>query len=116
MPAQSAVELLRKGKIKVIDTRSASERSAGAIDDSIPIQFGPDRWTESIAEEDRALFLAQLIEAGVNQQDVIVTVCNFGVRALAAAKFLRSVGFTSARSVAGGYIGKDSDPGWQFAQ
>lgn len=116
IPAQHAVQLLRQGQIKLIDTRSPSERSAGQILDSLPIQFGPDHWTEDITEQDKNMFFAQVTATGLSQNDSIVTVCNAGVRSLAAARFLHSVGFTGVRSVFGGYIGNDSDPGWQFFQ
>lgn len=112
--AESAVQLLRQGKIKLIDTRAPSERSAGSILGSLPIQFGSDRWTDSVTDQDKTRFLAQVTAAGLNQHESIVTICNAGVRSLAAAKILRSAGYTNVRSVLGGYLGTDSDPGWQF--
>lgn len=116
IPSEQAVQLLRQGKIKLVDTRTPSERLDRQISNSVLIQFGPDQWTEEITEHDKNMFLTQVTAAGLTPQDQIVTVCNAGLRSLAAAKVLRFAGFMRVHSVTGGYIGKDSDPGWQFSQ
>ena len=116
IPSQDAIQLLRQGKPKLIDTRTPTERSARRIFDSVSIPFGPDQWTGDVTEQEKNIFLTQVTAAGLTQDDLIVTVCNAGVRALSAATFLRSAGFTRVHSVIGGYIGNHSDPGWQFSQ
>ena len=114
--SEVAVQLLRQGKIMLVDTRPTSERSGRHISQAIAIQFGPDPWNDNVTEQERDVFLAKLTAAGVSKDDPVVTVCTAGIRALAAAQFLRSLGFTNVKSVIGGYLGRDSDAGWQFFQ
>lgn len=116
IPAEQAARLWRQGKIKLIDTRSTNERSSGLVVDALLIQFGPDQWSLGAAEQDSKTFVLLVTEAGLGPADPVVTLCNVGVRSLAAARALRSAGFESVRSVAGGYLGKGADPGWQFHQ
>jgi rhodanese-related sulfurtransferase len=114
--AEHASQLFRQGLVRLVDTRSADERVGRPISGSLHIQFGPDHWLGSASREDESRFLAQVLEAGLSPNLQLVTVCNAGVRATAAATFLRSIGYLNSRSVVGGYYGNDRDPGWQFIE
>ena len=50
MLSEETVRLWRQGKIKLIDTRSAAERSGRPIERAIPIQYGPDIWVSTVTE------------------------------------------------------------------
>ena len=113
--SEEAVKLLRKGEIKLVDTRSGPERSR-EISNALTIQVGPDRWTGELTNNDKQSFLTRIEASGLTRNDAIVVICNAGVRASAAARLLRASGYAKAKAVAGGYIGTNSDLGWQFFQ
>lgn len=112
--SEETVKLHRKGEIRLVDTRSASERSGREISNTLAIQLGPDRWIGTLTDDDAQSFLRRIEASGLTTHDAIVTICNAGVRAAAAAELLRASGYTRAKAVAGGYIGTNKDLGWQF--
>lgn len=114
--SEDAARLLRKGEIHLVDTRSEPERTGREIAKALAIQLGPDSWTGDLTDMDRQSFLKRIEDSGLTRNDAIVTICNAGVRASAAARLLRASGYAKAKAVAGGYIGTNSDSGWQFFQ
>lgn len=114
--SEQAAALLRDKGAKLVDTRSANERSGRPIAGAIPIQFGANHWSTKVAESEDDRFLVKIVLAGMSPEDRIITICNIGTRANFAAQFLRSKGFRSVYSVSGGYIGNERDVGWQFLQ
>lgn len=113
--SHQAVALIRGSGAKLIDTRSHDERSGRVIWDSVPVQYGPDHWSSAVSVYEGSQFLIAISTAGMSKDDLIITICNAGFRARAAAAFLRDQGFANVYSVSGGYLGNDRDAGWQFA-
>jgi|SRR5688572_28216940 len=84
-PAETA-ELLKSGKARLIDVRTAQEYAVAHID-GCPLV-------------DEAL--AKTIVDTWPKDAPIITICHHGVRSLDAAVYLRQQGFTDVRSMTGG--------------
>jgi rhodanese-related sulfurtransferase len=84
-PKETA-ELLRQGKIKLLDVRTSEEYAIANVPGSVRV--------------DQAL--AQEIMQTWPKDTAIVTMCHHGMRSLDAAAYLRGHGFTNTRSMAGG--------------
>lgn len=112
--AEHAASELRRGAARLIDTRSAGERSGREMPEALGAQYGADRWRSAVTPDERRAFLAALSAAGIDVDSPIITICNAGVRAGAAAMFLRTAGYTNVRYVSGGYLGRGADEGWEF--
>jgi rhodanese-related sulfurtransferase len=84
-PRETA-ELLKEGKIKLIDVRSAQEYAIASVPGSV------------LADQS----LAQEIVQTWPKDTAIVTMCHHGMRSLDAAAFLRGHGFTNTKSMTGG--------------
>jgi rhodanese-related sulfurtransferase len=84
-PRETA-ELLKEGKIKLVDVRSAQEYAIASVPGSV------------LADQN----LAQEILQTWPKDTAIVTMCHHGMRSLDAAAFLRGHGFTNTRSMSGG--------------
>jgi rhodanese-related sulfurtransferase len=79
-------ELLKQGKIKLLDVRTHEEHQIASVAGSILV----DQET------------AQEIMQSWPKDTAIVTMCHHGVRSLDAAAYLRGHGFTNTRSMIGG--------------
>jgi rhodanese-related sulfurtransferase len=84
-PRETA-ELLKEGKIKLVDVRSAQEYAIASVPGSV------------LADQS----LAQEILQTWPKDTPIVTMCHHGMRSLDAAAYLRGHGFTNTRSMTGG--------------
>jgi rhodanese-related sulfurtransferase len=84
-PKETA-ELLKQGKIKLLDVRTSEEFSIASVAGSVRV--------------DQAL--AQEIMQTWPKDTAIVTMCHHGMRSLDAAAYLRGHGFTNTRSMTGG--------------
>ena len=84
-PRETA-ELLKEGKIKLVDVRSAQEYAIASVPGSV------------LADQS----LAQEILQTWPKDTAIVTMCHHGMRSLDAAAYLRGHGFTNTRSMTGG--------------
>jgi rhodanese-related sulfurtransferase len=84
-PRETA-ELLKAGKIKLLDVRSAEEYAIANIPGSVLVD-------QSTAQE--------IMQAWA-KDTAIVTMCHHGMRSLDAAAYLRGHGFANARSMSGG--------------
>ena len=84
-PRETA-ELLKEGKIKLVDVRSAQEYAIASVPGSV------------LADQS----LAQEILQSWPKDTAIVTMCHHGMRSLDAAAYLRGHGFTKTRSMTGG--------------
>jgi rhodanese-related sulfurtransferase len=84
-PAETA-ELLKQGKIKLLDVRTPDEYATASIAGSILVDQG----------------LAQEIMQSWPKETAIVTMCHHGMRSLDAAAYLRGHGFVNTRSMSGG--------------
>ena len=84
-PRETA-ELLKEGKIKLVDVRSAQEYAIASVPGSV------------LADQS----LAQEILQTWPKDTAIVTLCHHGMRSLDAAAYLRGHGFTNTRSMTGG--------------
>ena len=84
-PRETA-ELLKEGKIKLVDVRSAQEYAIASVPGSV------------LADQN----LAQEILQTWPKDTPIVTMCHHGMRSLDAAAYLRGHGFTNTRSMTGG--------------
>jgi rhodanese-related sulfurtransferase len=86
IPPRDAAELLKAGRVRMLDVREprafafASVPGSELIDDVLATEI-VDRWPRDAP---------------------IVLVCHHGMRSLDAAHYLRSCGFTNVKSVAGG--------------
>lgn len=79
-------ELLKQGKIKLLDVRSPEEYAIASVAGSVLV--------------DQAL--AQEIMQTWPKDTAIVTMCHHGMRSLDTAAYLRGHGFMNTRSMAGG--------------
>lgn len=79
-------ELLKEGKIKLIDVRTPEEYAIASVTGSVLIN-------QSLAQE--------ILETWP-KDTAIVTICHRGMRSLDAAAYLRGHGFTNTRSMSGG--------------
>jgi len=84
-PRETA-ELLKEGKIKLVDVRSAQEYAIASVPGSV------------LADQN----LAQEILQTWPKDTPVVTMCHHGMRSLDAAAYLRGHGFTNTRSMTGG--------------
>ena len=80
------VELLKAGKIKLLDVRTPEEYATARVDGSILVD-------QSIAQE---------IMQNWPKDTRIVTICHHGMRSLDAAAYLRGHGFANTKSMMGG--------------
>jgi rhodanese-related sulfurtransferase len=83
---RETVELLKAGKIKLLDVRSPEEYAIANIAGSVLVD-------QSVAQE---------IMQTWAKDTAIVTMCHHGMRSLDAAAYLRGHGFGNARSMSGG--------------
>jgi len=83
---QETAELLKLGRIKLLDVRSPEEYRIASVAGSVLI--------------DQAL--AQEIMQTWSKDTPIVTICHHGVRSLDAAAYLRGHGFVNTKSMRGG--------------
>jgi rhodanese-related sulfurtransferase len=84
-PRETA-DLLKQGKIKLLDVRTREEYQIASVPGSILV--------------DQAT--AQDIMQSWSKDTAIVTMCHHGMRSLDAAAYLRGHGFTNTRSMTGG--------------
>ena len=84
-PAETA-QMLKEGKIKLIDVRTPEEYAIASVEGSILVN-------QSLAQE--------ILETWP-KDTAIVTICHRGMRSLDAAAYLRGHGFTNTRSMSGG--------------
>ncbi len=83
---REAAELLKQGKIKLLDVRTREEYDIANVSGSVLVDEG----------------MAQEITQSWPKETAIVTMCHHGVRSLDAAAYLRGHGFTNTRSMIGG--------------
>jgi rhodanese-related sulfurtransferase len=84
-PRETA-ELLKGGKIKLVDVRTPEEFAIASVPGSVLVD-------QSLAQE---------IMQTWPKDTAIVTMCHHGMRSLDAAAYLRGHGFTNAKSMSGG--------------
>ena len=84
-PRETA-DLLKQGKIKLLDVRTPEEYSIAKVEGSLLVD-------QSLAQE---------IMQTWPKDSAIVTMCHHGVRSLDAAAYLRGHGFANTRSMSGG--------------
>jgi rhodanese-related sulfurtransferase len=84
-PRETA-DLLKQGKIKLVDVRTPEEYSIAKVEGSVLVD-------QSLAQE---------IMQCWPKDTAIVTICHHGVRSLDAAAYLRGHGFANTRSMSGG--------------
>ena len=84
-PRETA-ELLKQGKIKLLDVRTPEEYAIASVAGSLLVD-------QSLAQE---------IMQSWPKDTAIVTMCHHGMRSLDAAAYLRGHGFTNAKSMSGG--------------
>ena len=83
---RETVELLKTGKIKMLDVRTPEEYAIARVEGSILVD-------QNIAQE---------IMQSWPKDTQIVTICHHGMRSLDAAAYLRGHGFTNTKSMMGG--------------
>jgi rhodanese-related sulfurtransferase len=83
---RDAAELLKAGKIKLLDVRTPEEYAIASVQGSVLVD-------QSLAQE---------IMQTWPKDTAIVTMCHHGMRSLDAAAYLRGHGFTNTRSMSGG--------------
>lgn len=84
-PRETA-ELLRTGKIKLLDVRTPEEYEIARVEGSLLVD-------QSLAQEMMQTW---------PKETPIVTICHHGVRSLDAAAYLRGHGFSNTKSMMGG--------------
>jgi rhodanese-related sulfurtransferase len=84
--ARETAELLKGGKIKLVDVRTPEEFAIASVTGSVLVD-------QSLAQE---------IMQTWPKDTAIVTMCHHGMRSLDAAAYLRGHGFTNAKSMSGG--------------
>ena len=84
-PRETA-ELLKQGKIKLLDVRTPEEYAIASVSGSVLVD-------QSLAQE---------IMQTWSKDTAIVTMCHHGMRSLDAAAYLRGHGFSNAKSMSGG--------------
>lgn len=84
--ARETAQLLKQGKIKLLDVRTPEEHAIASVQGSVLV--------------DQAL--AQEIMQTWPKETSIVTMCHHGMRSLDAAAYLRGQGFTNTKSMTGG--------------
>jgi rhodanese-related sulfurtransferase len=83
---RETAELLKAGKIKLLDVRTPEEYAIARVEGSVLVDQN----------------LAQEIMQTWPKETAIVTICHHGVRSLDAAAYLRGHGFVNTRSMSGG--------------
>lgn len=83
---RDAAELLKAGKVKLLDVRTPEEYAVASVPGSVLVD-------QSLAQE---------ILQTWPKDTAIVTMCHHGMRSLDAAAYLRGHGFTNTRSMSGG--------------
>jgi rhodanese-related sulfurtransferase len=83
---RDTAELLKGGKIKLVDVRTPEEFAIASVPGSVLVD-------QSLAQE---------IMQTWPKDTAIVTMCHHGMRSLDAAAYLRGHGFTNAKSMSGG--------------
>ena len=83
---REAAELLKQGKIKLLDVRTAEEYNIVKVAGSVLVD-------QSVAQE---------IMQTWPKDTAIVTMCHHGMRSLDAAAYLRGHGFSNTKSMIGG--------------
>src|SRR5215510_4843540 len=83
---REVAELLKQGKIKLLDVRSPQEYATASIPGSVLVD-------QSLAQE---------IMQSWPKETQIVTMCHHGMRSLDACAYLRGHGFANTRSMTGG--------------
>jgi rhodanese-related sulfurtransferase len=83
---RDTAELLKMGKIKLLDVRTPDEYAIAHVEGSI------------LANQS----LAQEVLQGWPRETAIVTICHHGMRSLDAAAYLRGHGFANTKSMSGG--------------
>jgi rhodanese-related sulfurtransferase len=84
-PRETA-EMLKEGKIKLVDVRTPEEYAMASVPGSVLVDQN----------------LAQEILQTWPKDTALVTMCHHGMRSLDAAAYLRGHGFTNAKSMSGG--------------
>ena len=84
-PRETA-ELLKEGKIKLVDVRTPEEYAIASVEGSV------------LVDQNRCAGDLQTWP----KDTAIVTICHHGMRSLDAAAYLRGHGFTNTRSMSGG--------------
>jgi rhodanese-related sulfurtransferase len=84
-PRETA-ELLKQGKIKLLDVRTPEEFAIASVPGSVLVD-------QSLAQE---------IMQTWSKETPIVTMCHHGMRSLDAAAYLRGHGFSNTKSMSGG--------------
>jgi rhodanese-related sulfurtransferase len=84
-PRETA-ELLKTGKIRLLDVRTPEEYAIARVEGSI------------LADQSLALEILQ----SWPKETAIVTICHHGMRSLDAAAYLRGHGFANTKSMSGG--------------
>ena len=84
--ASETAELLKQGKIKLLDVRTSEEYAIASVPGSVLVDQT----------------LAQEILQTWSKDTSIVTMCHHGMRSLDAAVYLRGHGFANTRSMSGG--------------
>ena len=83
---RETAELMKEGRIKVVDVRSPQAYAMASVPGSMLLDQG----------------LAQEIVQNWPKDTRIVLVCHHGMRSLDAADYLRTFGFTNVKSLSGG--------------
>lgn len=83
---REVAELLKAGKVKLLDVRTPEEYHIASVQGSALVD-------QSLAQE---------IISSWPKETSIVTMCHHGMRSMDAAAYLRGHGFTNARSMSGG--------------
>jgi rhodanese-related sulfurtransferase len=86
IPPRDVAELLKQGKIKLLDVRTPQEYQTASVAGS------------RLVDQE----LAQEIIQTWPKDEAIVTMCHHGMRSLDAAAYLRGHGFTNTKSMSGG--------------
>lgn len=83
---REVAELLKAGKVKLLDVRTPEEHQIASVQGSMLVD-------EALAQE---------IISSWPKDAAIVTMCHHGMRSMDAAAYLRGHGFTNTRSMSGG--------------
>jgi rhodanese-related sulfurtransferase len=83
---REAAELLKQGKIKLLDVRTPEEYAIASVSGSVLVD-------QSVAQD---------ILQSWPKDTAIVTMCHHGMRSLDAAAYLRGHGFNNTKSMSGG--------------
>src|SRR5438477_3752501 len=83
---REVAELLKQGKIKLLDVRSPQEYAIASIPDSLLVD-------QTLAQE--------IMQTWAKDTE-IVTICHHGMRSLDACAYLRGHGFANTKSMTGG--------------